>query len=67
MMEAAASPDEVGLRAMVSVDVLLFAHDALRQQAEQPARQGVLARLKELRRRHKVVRDLTLFAPAVVH
>lgn len=62
LMEASARLVEVGLLAMVAIVVLQFAHDAYRFQGSQPVRQVLLARLKELRRRHNAVHDFRLVA-----
>lgn len=48
--------------ALRSMGVLLFAHDAFRHVARELPRQVLLARLKELRRRHRGIRELRLFA-----
>lgn len=44
---AAAAPDAIGFRALLAIDVFLFAQDALRYAAEEPTRHILLAWLKE--------------------
>lgn len=51
------------LRVRLVFDLLLHAFDARRHGAQSGARQLVLARLKELRRRHTAIRTLELRSP----